>query len=52
VFDWTGTLRQVLELDEPALSLAVEPDGRTLYTVRHEPAPAVVRYRLPDVPGG
>lgn len=46
VFDWEGRLVQVVELDEPALSLAVEEDGRTLYAVRHDPEPAIVRYRL------
>ena len=26
------------------------PDGRTVYGARVEPTPAIVRYRLPDVP--
>lgn len=44
VFDWGGTLLRVVELDGPVLSLAVGPDGRSLYAVRHDPQPAVVRY--------
>jgi hypothetical protein len=46
VFDWEGRLVQVMELDEPVLSLAVEEEERTLYTVRHDPQPAIVRYRI------
>jgi len=44
VFDWSGTLRDVLRLDADLLTLAV--DGRTLYGVRHDPEPAVVAFRL------
>lgn len=47
VFDWEGRLVRVVDLDAPALSLAVEEDGRTLYAVRHDPEPAIVRYRIP-----
>ncbi|HYW06969.1 MAG TPA: BF3164 family lipoprotein [Longimicrobium sp.] len=46
VFDWDGTLREVLRLDADLLTLAVARDGRTLYGVRHDPEPAVVAYRL------
>jgi len=46
VFDWTGRRLQVMQLDWPALGLAVDHDGRSLYAVRHDPQPAVVRYRL------
>jgi hypothetical protein len=49
VFDWDGTLRRVFKLDQWTLAIAVSPDGRTLYGVRHDPAPAVVRWRLPAV---
>lgn len=52
VFDWEGTLRSMIDLDEPVLSLAVTPDGRTLYAVRHDPVPAVFRFRLPAEPKG
>ncbi|GIW52814.1 MAG: hypothetical protein KatS3mg081_2169 [Gemmatimonadales bacterium] len=46
VFDWNGTLREVLRLDTAALAIAVDPDGRTLYAARHSPEPAIVRYSL------
>jgi hypothetical protein len=46
VFDWAGTLDQVIHLDQPVLGIAVTGDGRTLYAVRHDPEPAVLRYRL------
>jgi len=47
VFDWQGRLQAVWKLDAAALSIAVDPEGRTLYAVRHHPEPAVVRYALP-----
>ncbi|HEU4885598.1 MAG TPA: BF3164 family lipoprotein [Longimicrobium sp.] len=47
VFDWSGRLRRILPLDHLALALAVSPDERDLYTVRHNPAPAVMRQALP-----
>lgn len=48
VFDWDGRLTALLRLDTAALAIAVDPDGRTLYAVRHSPAPAIVRYALVD----
>lgn len=47
VFDWDGTLVRVLPLDHLALALAVSPGEETLYTVSHEPTPAVLQARLP-----
>ena len=47
VFDWEGRLLRILPLDERALAIAVDPDERTLYTIRHDPEPAVLRYELP-----
>jgi hypothetical protein len=47
VFGWNGTLRRIVPLDHLALALSVSPDERTLYTVRHEPTPAVMRHDLP-----
>lgn len=46
VFDWDGTLRDVLRTDSPLIAVAVTPDGRTLYGIRHEPVPAIVTYSL------
>ena len=47
VFDWEGKLLRILPLDERALAITVDPDERTLYTIRHDPEPAVLRYELP-----
>jgi hypothetical protein len=47
VFDWSGTLLRILPLDHLALALAVSEDERTLYTLRHDPTPAVLRATLP-----
>lgn len=48
VFDWDGRLLRILPLDHLALALAVSDDARTLYTVRHDPTPAVLRATLPE----
>lgn len=47
VFDWSGVRRRILLLDHLALSLAVSDDERTVYTIRHEPTPAVLKTSLP-----
>jgi hypothetical protein len=52
VFDWSGRMVARLELDEPALTMALAPDESRLYAVRHEPQPSVVRYDLPRLPDG
>jgi hypothetical protein len=46
VFDWSGRLLRVLELDTPAIAVATDPAGHTLYTVRHKPSPAIMAYAL------
>lgn len=46
VFDWSGGLLRILPLDHLALALAVSPDERTLYSVRHNPTPAVLQHAL------
>lgn len=46
VFDWSGRLVRVLKLDTPAIAVATDPAGRTLYTIRHEPTPAIMAYDL------
>lgn len=51
VFGWEGTLRRVMQLDQPVLGIAVTNDGQTMYAVRHDPEPAVLRYRLPGDTG-
>ena len=52
VFDWSGRLLHTLKLDEPAFSMAVDPTGTRLYAIRHDPAPAVVRYEIPPAARG
>jgi hypothetical protein len=47
VFDWEGRLHRVIALDQPVLGIAVSGDGRTMYAVRHDPEPAILRYHLP-----
>ena len=49
VFDWEGGLKAVYRLDSAAISISVDPAGRTLYAVRHEPKPSIVKYSLPAV---
>ena len=48
-FDWNGTYREAYRLDSDVLAIAASTEGEFVYGVRHEPTPAVVRYRLPDV---
>jgi hypothetical protein len=46
VYDWEGTLQRVIELDTAILSLAISPDHKTLYGIRHDPEPAIVAFDL------
>ncbi len=46
VFDWDGNKLKVFDLDERALGITVDPTGGTLYAIRWDPKPAVVRYSL------
>ncbi len=48
VFNWSGRLLTVLALDVDALDIAVSPDERTLFAVRHDPFPAILAYPLPS----
>ena len=45
--DWEGRVTGVLKLDALAIAMAVDPDDRTLYAIRLEPQPSIVRYTLP-----
>jgi hypothetical protein len=47
VFDWEGRVTRVLKLDALAIAMAVDPDDSTLYAIRLEPQPTIVRYSLP-----
>ncbi|MFQ5746509.1 MAG: BF3164 family lipoprotein [Gemmatimonadota bacterium] len=46
VFDWSGELREVLQLDADVLAIAADEGDRTLYAIRHLPVPAVLAYPL------
>ena len=48
VFDWEGTLREVLHLDADAMAIAVDPEQHRLLVVRHLPTPALLSYALPS----
>ena len=52
VFDWSGELLHRLPLDEPAFTIAVDPAGTRLYAIRHDPAPAIIRYQIPRAARG
>jgi hypothetical protein len=48
VFDWEGRFQSEVRLDADALAIAVAEREGVVYALRHEPEPAVVRYRLPS----
>ena len=48
VFDWDGNLRRVFKLDVAVLYIAIDMERGTLYAVRHNPAPAIMAYKLPS----
>lgn len=50
VFDWRGRLLRAFKLESETLAIATDPDGGTLYALREDPTPAVVRYDLPPEP--
>jgi hypothetical protein len=46
VFDWQGKFKRAYRLDSDILSVAVSPDRKWLYGIRHDPAPAIVVYPI------
>lgn len=48
VYDQYGHLVQVLQLDQEVFTIAAVASGSDLYAVQHDPAPAILRYRIPD----
>jgi hypothetical protein len=48
VYDWSGGLQRVLELDQAVISIAFSPDRKSLYAIRHDPEPAILQFTLPD----
>jgi hypothetical protein len=49
IFDWAGAIVARYALDALALSLAVNRKGDRVYTVVHDPTPAIIEYVLPQV---
>jgi len=47
VFDWEGHFLGAYRLDADVLAITLDRGGDVVYALRHDPAPAVVRYRLP-----
>ena len=47
VFDWTGALRAVLQLDADARQIAVSADDNELFVMQGKPASTVAAYRIP-----
>jgi hypothetical protein len=46
VYDWNGELERVLELDTAVLAVAMAPDGKSIYALRHDPEPAIMMFPL------
>jgi hypothetical protein len=46
VFDWSGHLLRAYRLDAALASIAVSADAQSLYGVRHDPSPQIIRYAL------
>ena len=51
VFDWEGRLETIIRLDSDVISIAVDERDETLYAIRHDPLPAIMKYELPAAGG-
>lgn len=49
VFNWDGQMVRKFKLDGFAFTMAVDETLRSLYAVRHDPEPSIVRYALPTL---
>lgn len=47
LFDWEGRFTGAYRLDADVLAIAVDEADGYVYALRHDPVPAVLRYRLP-----
>ncbi len=47
VFDWSGEFVAVLRLDRDVIDIGLDPDGRRLYAIAHDPVPAILEVDLP-----
>ncbi len=52
VFDWDGTFRRELVVPVPALRIAVDDEGRNLFTASEDPWPRVYQWSIPEDPTG
>lgn len=50
-FDWQGRFLGYIPLAADAITISVDPEGSTLYTLEWEPLPTVGAYRLTDQGG-
>ena len=46
VFDWSGKLIDVIDVEQDLIAIAVNADDSTLYGVSHDPTPAVLSWSL------
>ncbi len=49
VFDWNGTPRALIQIEDGALQIGVSGDGQDLYAIYHRPTPLILHYELPDL---
>ncbi len=48
VFAWDGAFEAAYHLDQPAIAIAVDTGGTTLYAASYVPRPVITRYALPQ----
>ena len=46
VFDWSGRLLTVIDVEQDLIAIAVKADGSKLYGVSHDPTPTVLSWSL------
>lgn len=49
-FDWEGNLKYIARTDVPVWALASSLDGESVYAIRWEPGPAIMKGTLPPMP--
>ncbi|MBL0938034.1 MAG: hypothetical protein IBJ03_04010 [Gemmatimonadaceae bacterium] len=49
IFASNGRLRRILRLDADVLAIAIDDTARELYALAHDPAPRILRYRMPSM---
>ena len=46
MFDWEGQFDSALELDADIVGIVADESSESIFAIRHDPTPAVLRYRL------